>query len=185
MKGRAWSTLLVMFVGVVLAAALQEFCAPVGALRLKPPLLLGVAVYYAMRREAGWGLLAAVWCGVLEDGLGPVPGGASLLAFAGVWALCVHVVRPQVEEGAPSCAAASVSFGNASSPKSTGRIAQNIKSPPERLCLRGGCLCGGSLRGGSGRCQRPVCLPPHRAADQRSRCSSMISKSISFPSILK
>lgn len=106
MKGRAWSTLLVMFVGVALAAALQEICAPVGALRVKPPLLLGVAVYYAMRREAAWGALAAVWCGAVEDGLGPVPGGASLLVFAGAWALCLHVVRPQVEEGALSCGAA-------------------------------------------------------------------------------
>ena len=113
MKGRAWSTLLVMFVGVVLAAALQEFCPPVGALRLKPPLLLGAAVYYAMRREAGWGLLAALWCGALEDGLGPVPGGASLLVYAGAWALCFHVVRPQVEEGAPSCAAAGAALAPA------------------------------------------------------------------------
>ncbi len=110
MRTRVWSTLLVMFVGVALAAALQEFCAPLGAVRLKPPLLLGVAVYYAMRREAGWGLLAAVWCGALEDGLGPVPGGASLLFFLGAWALCLRVVRPQVEEGVLSCAAAGASL---------------------------------------------------------------------------
>lgn len=113
MRSRAWCTLLVMFVGVALAAAVQEFCAPVGALRVKPPLLLGVAIYYAMRREAGWGLLAAVWCGALEDGLGPVPGGASLLAFLGAWALCFRAVRPQVEEGAPSCAAAGAALAPA------------------------------------------------------------------------
>ena len=83
MRGRAWSTLLVMFVGVALAAAVQEFCGPFGAVRAKIPALLGVAVYYAMRREAAWGVLAACWCGVLEDGLGPVPGGVSLLVFAG------------------------------------------------------------------------------------------------------
>ena len=113
MRGRAWSTLLVMFVGVALAAALQEFCAPLGSLRIKPPMLLGVATYYAMRREAAWGLLAALWCGALEDGLGPVPAGASLLAFLGAWALCFHVVRPQVEEGAPSCAAAGAALAPA------------------------------------------------------------------------
>lgn len=113
MRGRAWSTLLVMFVGVALAAALQEFCAPAGALRLKPPMLLGAAIYYAMRREAGWGLLAALWCGALEDGLGPVPGGTSLLVYAGAWALCLRVVRPQVEEGAPSCAAAGAAIAPA------------------------------------------------------------------------
>lgn len=113
MRGRAWSTLLVMFVGVASAAAVQEFCGPFGAVRAKIPAMLGVAVYYAMRREARWGVLAAVWCGVLEDGLGPVPGGVSLLAFAGVWALCFRVVRPQVEEGALSCALAGAAFAPA------------------------------------------------------------------------
>ena len=81
MRGRAWSTLLVMFVGVALAAALQENCPPLGAVRVKPPLLLGVAVYYAMRREAVWGVVAAVWCGALENGLGPVPGGVPLADY--------------------------------------------------------------------------------------------------------
>ena len=106
MRGRAWSTLLVMFVGVALAAALQENCPPLGAVRVKPPLLLGVAVYYAMRREAVWGVVAAVWCGALENGLGPVPGGVPLLFFLAAWTLCFRVVRPQVEEGARSCALA-------------------------------------------------------------------------------
>ena len=113
MRGRAWSTLLVMFVGVALAAAVQEFCGPFGAVRAKIPALLGVAVYYAMRREAAWGVLAACWCGVLEDGLGPVPGGVSLLVFAGAWALCFRVVRPQVEEGALSCALAGAALAPA------------------------------------------------------------------------
>lgn len=106
MRGRAWSTLLVMFVGVALAAALQELCPPLGAVRAKPPLLLGVSLYYAMRREAVWGVLAALWCGAVENGLGPVPGGVPLLFFVLAWALCFYVARPQVEEGARSCALA-------------------------------------------------------------------------------
>ncbi|MBQ9726041.1 MAG: hypothetical protein IJV65_00865 [Kiritimatiellae bacterium] len=113
MRGRAWSTLLVMFVGVALAAALQELCPPLGAVRVKPPLLLGAAVYYAMRREAVWGALAALWCGAVENGLGPVPGGVPLLFFALAWALCFHAVRPQVEEGARSCALAGAALAPA------------------------------------------------------------------------
>lgn len=113
MNGRAWSSALVLFVGVAVAAALQEFCGPFGAFRAKIPALMGVAVYYAMRREPHWGLAAAVWCGVLEDGLGPVPLGASLLAYLGAWALCFRVLRPQVEEGALSCALAGAALAPA------------------------------------------------------------------------
>ena len=70
MRGRAWSTLLVMFVVVAVCAAAQEFSPPLGAARLKPPLLLGAAVYWGMRREPFWAGFAAVWCGALEDALG-------------------------------------------------------------------------------------------------------------------
>ena len=43
MKPRAWTTLLVMFVVVALCAAAQELSPPIGAARIKPPLLLGAA----------------------------------------------------------------------------------------------------------------------------------------------
>ena len=83
MKPRAWTTLLVMFVVVAFCAAAQEFCPPLGAAGIKPPLLLGAAVYWGMRREPVWACVAAVWCGALEDALGGVPCGTSPLLCTG------------------------------------------------------------------------------------------------------
>ena len=95
MKPRIRTSLLVMFVGVTLAAIAQEHCPPLTFLRLKPPLLLGVAAYYAMRRETGWAVAAAVWCGLLEDALGFVPCGVSPLAFGACLLAARFAVRPQ------------------------------------------------------------------------------------------
>lgn len=104
MKPRIRTSLLVMFVGVTLAAVAQEHCPPLTFLRLKPPLLLGVAAYYAMRREAGYAVAAAAWCGLMEDALGFVPCGVSPLAIGACLAAARLVVRPQVPEGAAACA---------------------------------------------------------------------------------
>ena len=104
MNGRAWTSLLVMAVGVAAAAAVQEFAPPLGALRVKPPLLAGVSVYYAMRRESPYAAAAAAWCGIAEDGLSGVPFAASFLALGAGAALLSRRVKPQMEEGALSCA---------------------------------------------------------------------------------
>ena len=103
MKPRAWTTLLVMFVVVALCAAGQEFCPPLGAARLKPPLLLGAAVYWGMRREPFWAGFAAVWCGALEDALGGVPCGTSPLLLAPLAVAASILARPQIERGLPAC----------------------------------------------------------------------------------
>ena len=58
---RLWPSFLVMAVAATLAAAVQEFAPPLGALRLKPPLLCAVVVYYAMRREPVFAAAAAFW----------------------------------------------------------------------------------------------------------------------------
>ena len=102
--GASWPSFLVMTVAVAAAAALQEFLPPAGALRLKLPLLSGVAVYYAMRREGKFAAVAAVWCGAAEDGLSGVPGAASLVVLCAAAALLSRKIKPQMEEGALSCA---------------------------------------------------------------------------------
>ena len=103
MKPRAWTTLLVMFVVVAVCAAAQEFSPPLGAARLKPPLLLGAAVYWGMRREPLWAGLAAAWCGALEDALGGVPCGTSPLLLAPLAVAASVFARPQIERGLPAC----------------------------------------------------------------------------------
>ena len=105
MTARVWPSLLVMGLGVAAAAAVQEFAPPLGPLRLKPPLLCGVAVYYAMRREWQFAAVAAAWCGIVEDGLSGVPGSASFLSLCAAAAFVSRRVKPQMEEGAASCAA--------------------------------------------------------------------------------
>ena len=104
MNGRAATSLLVMAVGVVAAAAVQEFAPPLGALRVKLPLLAGVAVYYAMRREGAYAAAAAAWCGIAEDGLSGVPAAASLVTLGAAAAFLSRRVKPPMEEGALSCA---------------------------------------------------------------------------------
>ena len=106
MKPRVWVSLLVMAIGITVAAVAQSFLPLPPPLRLPAPLLLGTAIYYCVRREAGYGLLCALWCGVFEDGLGGVPLGASLAFFAATWWFCRFVVRRQMPETTLSCAVA-------------------------------------------------------------------------------
>lgn len=102
-KARMAKSLLVMFVAVVMAAILQELVPPFTAAHVKAPCLLGVAVYYAMCREPLYGVAACAWCGVLQDGLGNVPYGVSLVSFSLVAISCIMVLRHQLSENAGSC----------------------------------------------------------------------------------
>lgn len=99
MRHRAVRAALALFVAVAVAAAAQEFCPPLPVLRLKPPLLLAVAVRYGLRRETGWAVAAALWCGLLEDALGFVPCGVSPAVFGAAALLCALVLRSQLVEG--------------------------------------------------------------------------------------
>ena len=103
MKARLAKSVLVMVVAVVIAAILQELVPAFSAAHVKVPCLLGVAVYYAMCREPGYGVMAAVWCGVLQDGLGNIPYGVSLISFCVISLLCILVLRRQLPENTVSC----------------------------------------------------------------------------------
>lgn len=67
----------VMLMLLVTAAALQTLLPPLPLCLLKPPLLPAVALYYALRRQPQRALVAALWAGILADGLGGVPAGTS------------------------------------------------------------------------------------------------------------
>ena len=111
MKAGFWKTALVMAVAVVLTTAAQAVCPPVAALHVKAPFLLGVPVYYAMRRGAGPAMVSAVWCGVLDDGIGNLPYGVSFVAFPAIAALCLGVLRKQLSESIVSCMVAAAIGG--------------------------------------------------------------------------
>ena len=111
MKLRIAKSLLVMFVAVTLAAVLQELLPPVPAGDVKLPFLFAVCVYYAVRREPGYGLAAAVWCGVIQDGLDSVPYGVSALSFCLITALCVVLVKKQMPDDMVSCVIVAVVGG--------------------------------------------------------------------------
>jgi len=111
MKARFWKTALVMAVAVVLAAAAQTVCPPVPPLSIKVPFLLGVPVYYAMRRGVGSAMVSAVWCGIVDDGLGNLPYGVSFVTFPAVAALCLWVLRRQLSERLVSCLVAAAIGG--------------------------------------------------------------------------
>ena len=111
MKAKTCETALVMAVAVVLATAAQACCPPVPVLHVKVPFLLGVPVYYAMRRGAWPAMVSAVWCGIVDDGLGNLPYGVSFAAFPAVAALCLWVLRKQLSERVVSCMVAAAAGG--------------------------------------------------------------------------
>ncbi len=103
MKLRIAKSILVMFVAVTFAAVLQELLPPVPTGDVKLPVLFAVCVYYAVRREPGYGFSAALWCGVMQDGLDSIPYGISALSFCLITALCVILVKKQMPDNTISC----------------------------------------------------------------------------------
>jgi rod shape-determining protein MreD len=61
----------------------------------KPPLLLAAVLFYALGRSHGEALETAVVAGLLQDSLGPIPHGTSVLAFTSV-ALVINHYRERV-----------------------------------------------------------------------------------------
>lgn len=95
------AVLLLLGVG---AAVLQDSLPPLRWGGLKPPLLLGVALYYAVYRPLPLAIPAGLWCGMLMDGLGSLPPGLALLEVGAVLAFCALWVRRQLPESGLTCA---------------------------------------------------------------------------------
>ena len=110
MKARFFKNLLALAVAVAMAAAAQELCPPLWV-GVKAPFLVAVAAYYCVRREAEWGAVAAVWCGVVQDGLDGMGWFFGAPLFAGFWAFCQLVIKKQMPDSAAACAAAAVALG--------------------------------------------------------------------------
>ncbi len=89
------------------AAAIQTLLPPLPLpVPLKMPLLPAVALYYALEREWGIALVAALWAGILTDALGGVPGGttSTLLFFLACGLLPARKVLPE-DSAFPAAAA--------------------------------------------------------------------------------
>lgn len=87
---------LVMVVSLCLCAMVQAILPPWLAMgQAKAPLLLAGVVYYALTRTSLQMAEAAVLAGILQDSLGPIPLGYSVLAFLGV-ALLVNQFRERI-----------------------------------------------------------------------------------------
>lgn len=87
---------LVMLTALFLAALIQAVApAWAGMGQAKPPLLLGVVLFYALTREDSLVVESAVLAGLLQDSLGPIPHGFSVLALLAV-ALLVNQYRDRV-----------------------------------------------------------------------------------------
>jgi len=86
-------SVLVMFIALAICGVLQLHL-PGFALfgQAKPPLLLSIVMYYALRRERASMYTSAVLAGLLHDALSPVPLGFSSCAYAVVGA-CVTRYR--------------------------------------------------------------------------------------------
>ncbi len=89
---------------LTLAAALQLGAAPWAWGFAKPPFLLSVAAYYAMARPMPLAIAAALLAGAWADGLGSVPGCASLLAALAQLAYAYLHGRAVLKKNPLSCA---------------------------------------------------------------------------------
>ena len=89
-------TVLSLLFLLATAGVLQAVIPPVAVLGRAPlPVLAALVVYYALTRETGFMLAAAVLAGVVHDALGLVPLGYSSCCF-GLGALLVHRFRRDV-----------------------------------------------------------------------------------------
>lgn len=87
-----------LLMGVALCVcAMAQAVLPVwnGMGMAKPPLLLAGVLYYALSRDNFQVVESAVLAGILQDSLGPIPLGFSVLAFLAV-ALLLHTFRERV-----------------------------------------------------------------------------------------
>lgn len=86
----------VLLVSLVLCALVQAVVPPWTAMgQAKPPVLLGGVLYYALTRNNSLVIEAAVVAGLLQDSLGPIPLGYSVVAFLSV-ALLTNRFRERV-----------------------------------------------------------------------------------------
>jgi rod shape-determining protein MreD len=87
---------LVMIASLLLCAMVQAISPDWAALgQAKPPLLLGVVMYYALSRENTQVIECALIAGLLQDSLGPIPHGFSVIAFLSI-ALLINHYRERV-----------------------------------------------------------------------------------------
>ncbi len=87
-----------------LGAVFQNRTPPLTWGGVKPPFLVAVVAYYAMLRPLWLAGLAAVWAGLLLDGLGCAPIATSLAGMLGMLAFCGFWARRQMAESVPTCA---------------------------------------------------------------------------------
>ena len=82
---------VVLLVSLVLCALVQAMLPTWTAMgQAKPPVLLGGVLYYALTRNNSLVVEAAVIAGLLQDSLGPIPMGFSVVAFLPVALLTNH-----------------------------------------------------------------------------------------------
>lgn len=89
-------TRLLMWVCLCLCALVQAILPPWLAMgQAKAPLLLAGVVYYALTSNTLRVSEAAILGGLLQDSLGPIPLGFSVMAFAGI-ALLIHHFQDRI-----------------------------------------------------------------------------------------
>ncbi len=89
-------TLLILAFMLFCAVVVQSLAPPVAVLaQAKPPILLGVVVFYAVKHDFGLLVLAAIGAGVLHDSLSLVPLGCSAFWFT-LAAVLLHRYRDSI-----------------------------------------------------------------------------------------
>lgn len=83
------------------AAAMQALLPPLPGSPLKLPLLAAVAFYYALNREVLAAVTVGLWAGIMTDGLGGVPPGASsvFLALLAIVMAGLRAFLPEASRG--------------------------------------------------------------------------------------
>ena len=94
---------LAVVVLIVFGTLFQDACPPFAFGQAKPQFLTAIVIYYAWTRPFSVAFPVAIVCGVLQNGLGSLPNGASVVLMLGVMLFCTRFAKHQLPDRLASC----------------------------------------------------------------------------------
>jgi len=148
---------------LTVSVVLQEGTPPIFFGQAKPQFLTAVAIYYAWFFPKRVSLSVAFVCGLIQNGLGSLPWGVSIVLMLGVWWFCVRFGKDQLPDTWVAC----VVLGIVVAPLVTGleyAVLRKAKTVPELRWwfLLSRTVCSVALAG-------PVCAATVLAARRLNR----------------
>jgi len=94
---------LAVVILVVVATLLQDAWPPFAFGQAKPQFLTALVIYYAWTRPFAIAFPVTLVCGIVQNGLGSLPNGASVVLMLGVMLFCTRFAKDQLPDRRASC----------------------------------------------------------------------------------